>query len=277
MNIDDLQHKSLAYRRHILHMIHHAGAGHTGGSLSCIDILTVLYHRVMNLTPFNWNDPQRDHYIHSKGHSVEALYAVLAGCGFFETSELEHMETLGSHFVGHPTRSVPGIEHNTGGLGHGLAVAAGLALAARLDSLPSRVFVLLGDGELDEGSNWEAMLAAAHYRLDNLIIILDRNHLQISGKTEDVLRLEPLEQKFNAFGMATRHIDGNSIAALVHTLESLPFEPGKPSLLIAETVKGKGVSFIEHNPGWHHHVPTDAELSAALAELALAEEALHVS
>lgn len=268
MNIPSLIKKSNQYRQTILTLIHHAHAGHTGGSLSCIDLLNVLYNQVMNVSPENFHHPERDRYVHSKGHSVEALYTVLADRSFFDPSELETLCQFGSKYVGHPTRKVHGIEQNTGALGHGLSFAVGVALAGRLDARSYRVFALLGDGELAEGSVWEACLAAAHYHLDNLVVIIDRNRLQISGPTEKVMALEPLNEKFNAFGMAVREVDGHDLAALVELFKTLPFELGKPSLVLAHTVKGKGVSFIENRSSWHHHVPSDEELVLALAELA---------
>jgi transketolase len=266
-SLDELRRKSPAYRRTILDMIYRAGAGHTGGSLSCIDILNVLYNRVMDVTPENFADVDRDHYVHSKGHSVEALYAVLADQGFFSPNDLQALETAGSPFIGHPTRKIPGIEQNTGALGHGLSLAVGMALAAKMDGRANRIFTILGDGELAEGSVWEASMCAAHYRLDNLVAIIDRNMLQISGRTEDVMRLEPLAERFAAFGYAVREVDGHDVAALAGLFDALPFEAGKPNLVLAHTVKGKGVSFIEDRAGWHHHVPTGEEYGTAMAEL----------
>jgi transketolase len=192
MKIDFLQRKSIQYRRTILRMIKHANAGHTGGSLSCIDILNVLYNHTMNVSPENFDSPDRDRFIQSKGHSVEALYAVLADKGFYDESELETLEQYQSKFIGHPTRKVRGIEQNTGALGHGLSISVGIALAAKLDGRSYRTYTLLGDGELAEGSNWEALMSAAHYKLDNLVIIIDHNTLQITGRTKDVMSLEPL-------------------------------------------------------------------------------------
>jgi transketolase len=255
-------------------MIYTAKAGHTGGSLSCVDILNVLYNHVMNITPENFSDVNRDHYVHSKGHSVEALYAVLADKGFFPFEVLDTVEKYGSDFIGHPTRGVPGIEQNTGALGHGLALAVGMALAAKKDGRSDRIFTIMGDGELTEGSIWEASASAAHYHLDNLIAIIDRNTLQISGRTEAVMAMEPLVEKFSAFGYAVREVNGNSIPALIELFGQLPFEKGKPNLVLAHTTKGKGVSFIEDQVQWHHHVPTDAEYATALAELDEAEKAL---
>lgn len=267
MTEQELRLKSVEYRKTILQIIHRARAGHTGGSLSCVDILNVLYNHVMNVSPATITDPNRDRYIQSKGHSVEALYTVLADCGFYPRSELDTLCRFQSHFVGHPTRKVPGIEHNTGALGHGLSVAVGLALAAKLDGRAYRVFTLLGDGELPEGSNWEAALAAAHYRLDNLVVIVDRNGLQITGPTEQVMAVEPLADKFAAFGFALRTCDGNNIADLLATFAQVPFAEGKPNLILAHTIKGSGVSFIANNLKWHHKVPTDDQLALALAEL----------
>ncbi len=267
LTTNELRQKSVDYRKTILSIIHRAKAGHTGGSLSCIDILNVLYNRVMDISPGNFADPQRDRYIQSKGHAVEALYTVLADKGFYPASELETLGLFQSHFIGHPTRKVPGVEHNTGALGHGLSVAVGLALAGKLDGSSHRVFTLLGDGELAEGSSWEASMTAAHYGLDNLVVIADRNGLQISGSTEDITGLEPLADKFTAFGYAVRQVDGNDIPALIEALEAAPFAEGKPSLVLARTVKGSGVSFMENQVSWHHHVPTDDELECALAEL----------
>ncbi len=272
MDIPSLEYKSIQYRKTLLSIIKKANAGHTGGSLSCIDILNVLYNHVMNVSPENFGHPDRDRYIHSKGHSVEALYTVLADKGFYSVEELDSLEQYQSNFIGHPTRKVPGIEQNTGALGHGLSFAVGMALAAKKDGRPYRVFVMTGDGELTEGSIWEASMSAAHYRLDNLTVVVDRNTLQITGRTEEVMRLEPLADKFRAFGYAVRTADGNNIADLVNVMEQLPFEAGKPSLILARTVKGKGVSFIEDIASWHHRVPTSDEYAMAMAELNRAEE-----
>jgi transketolase len=276
MKEHELKLKSIQYRKTILKIIKQAKAGHTGGSLSCVDILNVLYNHVMNITAENFDQVDRDHYIQSKGHSVEALYTVLADKGFYAESELNTLSKFQSHFVGHPTRKVNGIEHNTGALGHGLSVSVGLALAAKKDGRAYRVYTLLGDGELAEGSSWEALMAASYYGLDNLVAIVDRNRLQITGLTEEVMGLEPLLDKFKAFGCAARTCDGNDIADLMGVFEALPFEPGKPNMVLAQTVKGKGVSFIESNVKWHHRVPDDEEYSAAMRELELAEASLCI-
>jgi transketolase len=267
MNVETLKQKSVDYRRTILRIIKHARAGHTGGSLSCIDILNVLYNHTMNITPENFHSIERDHYIQSKGHSVEALYTVLADKGFYPETELDTLNQFQSHYVGHPTWKVNGIEHNTGALGHGLSVSVGLALGAKFNNDNHRTFTLLGDGELAEGSSWEALMSASQYKLDNLVIIVDRNKLQITGSTEAVMGLEPLADKFLAFGCAIKICNGNDIDDLVKTLNGLPFETGKPSLILAQTVKGKGISFMENTVKWHHRVPSDSEYAEALAEL----------
>jgi transketolase len=266
MTDDELRRKSIQYRRDLLRHIAHAGAGHTGGSLSCVDILNVLYNRVLRVSPEGFDDPHRDRYVQSKGHSVEALYAVLADRGFFSADELKTLCQYDSPFVGHPTRKVPGIEMNTGALGHGLPICVGMAIAAKLDAAPYRVFTLMGDGELAEGSNWEAAMAAAHYKLDNLTAILDHNTLQITGRTRDVCSNEPVDEKFAAFGWTVRTIDGHDLAAITAALTDPP-TPGKPTCVIANTVKGRGVSFMENTVKWHHGVPSAAELDTALAEL----------
>jgi transketolase len=258
--------KSLRYRKSVLRWIKQAGAGHTGGSLSCLDILNVLYHRILRVSPATFTDPKRDRYIQSKGHSVEALFVVLADQGYFPESDLETLCGYQSDYVGHPTRHVHGIEQNTGALGHGLPLAVGSALASKLDDAGFRVFTLLGDGELSEGSNWEGALAGAHYKLDNLTAIIDCNTLQITGRTKDVMNHEPLAEKWTAFGWAVRTVDGHDYAALTTALEKA-LEPGKPSCVIARTTKGKGVSFMEDVGKWHHGVPNDDEMIRAYAEL----------
>jgi len=274
MTDHELRLKSIQYRRQILTAIVRAGAGHTGGSLSCTDILNVLYNRILKVSPANWQDRHRDRYVQSKGHSVEALYVVLADQGFFPASELETLCRYGSHFVGHPTRKVSGIEHNTGALGHGLSLCVGMALAGQRAGASYRVFTLLGDGELAEGSNWEAAMTAAHYELDHLTAIVDHNTLQITGRTREVLRNEPLDEKFRAFGWAVRTVDGHDVAALTEALRA-PLAARQPSCIIANTIKGRGVSFMEDMSHWHHGVPSEKEFTQALAELAAAEARLR--
>lgn len=273
LNATTLELKSIQYRKRILEIIKHANAGHTGGSLSAVDILNVLYNHVLNVSPENFTDPNRDRYIQSKGHSVEVLYVVLADKGFYPETDLDSLNKYQSHFIGHPTRKVPGVEHNTGALGHGLPIAVGTAIAGKKDGRSFRVFTLLGDGELEEGSNWEASMSAAHYQLDNLVVIIDYNKLQITGPVDSVTGVVHLREKFEAFGYAVREVDGNNISDLVDIFDQVPFTPGKPNLILAHTVKGKGVSFIENQVSWHHHVPNDDEFATAMMELNAAEEA----
>jgi len=267
-----LKAKAAQIRMDLLTMIHGAKTGHTGGSLSNTDILTALYYRVMKLDAANPKWAARDRFIASKGHSVESLWCILADKGFFPKEELKTFSQFGTRLIGHPNNKVPGIEMNTGALGHGLAISVGMALSAKLDNRSYRVFCLMGDGEQAEGSVWEAAMAGAHYKLDNLIGIIDRNRLQISGSTEEVMGLDPLEEKWAAFGWNVVSIDGNDMEALVHTFESAPALAGKPTLVMANTVKGKGVSFAENVAHWHHHVPSDEQLALALAELAAVRE-----
>ena len=261
-----LELKALQLRRRLLQVIVGAGAGHTGGGLSCLDILNVLYNSVLNVSPETLSDPGRDRYVQSKGHCVEALYTVLSDRGYFPAEDLDTVCRYQSHYVGHPTRHIPGIEMNTGALGHGLPICVGMALAAKMDGAPYRVFTLLGDGELAEGSNWEAGLAGAHYKLDNLVAILDHNTLQITGHTRDVMGTEPVADKWRAFGWNVREVGGHDYAELTAAMTD-PATPGQPTFIIANTVKGKGVSFMENVAKWHHGVPSDSELQQALAEL----------
>jgi len=274
MTTKDLQKKSLVYRQKILQYIVKAKAGHTGGSLSSADILNVLYNEVLNVSPETFSSPDRDRYIQSKGHCVEALYVVLAGKEFFPEEDLNTLCQYKSKYIGHPTRKVKGIEQNTGALGHGLPIAVGTAIAGKLDEKEYRVFTMLGDGELPEGSNWEAALSAAHYKLDNLCAIVDKNSLQITAPTADVMSTDPLGMKWEAFGWAVKEIDGNDIDALRSAFNSLPFEKGKPSVIIAHTVKGKGVSYMENELKWHHGVPNAAQYEQAINELHQKLEAL---
>ncbi|WP_276352268.1 transketolase [Cohnella caldifontis] len=267
METTALKAKAAQIRMDLLKLIHGAKTGHTGGSLSNADILTALYYKIMKIDPARpkWED--RDRFIASKGHSVESLWCILADRGFFPKDELKTYSRFGSRLIGHPNNKVPGIEMNTGALGHGLAISVGMALAAKRDNRGYRVFCLMGDGEQAEGSVWEAAMAGAHYKLDNLVGIVDRNRLQISGSTEDVMGLEPLEEKWAAFGWNVVSIDGNDMDALVRAFEAVPSAKGKPTLVMANTVKGKGVSFAENVAHWHHHVPNDEQLELALKEL----------
>jgi len=266
-SISELQ--KIAYERRIelLQIIFNAKAGHTGGSLSCVDILVALYYEIMKLDPANPEWPQRDRFILSKGHSVEGYYTILADLGYFPKEELNTYGKFGTRLIGHPTVKVPGIEMNTGALGHGLSVGVGMALAGKMDQMDYRVYVLMGDGEQAEGSIWEAAMAAANYGLGNLVGIIDRNRLQISGNTETVMKLDSLEEKWRSFGWEVLSADGNNMAQLLQTFKTIPAAASKPHLVMANTTKGKGVSFMENNAKWHHGVPTAEQLEQALREL----------
>lgn len=270
----ELELKSVQLRKNLLKYIKLANAGHTGGSLSCTDILNVLYNDILRVSPETFTDKNRDRYIQSKGHSVEALYVVLADRGFFPEKDLETLCRYGSRYVGHPTRHVNGIEFNTGALGHGLSISTGIALAGKMDNASYRVFTLLGDGELAEGSNWEAAMAAAHYNLDNLVAILDHNGLQITGPNREVCSPYPIDEKFRAFGWEVLFTNGNNMAELRNTLHNLPAGNGKPTLVIANTTKGKGVRFMENVVKWHHGVPSDEQYEMAMKELEEKEQVL---
>jgi len=266
--LQELRKLSAGVRRRSLRMVHRAKLGHPGGDLSSADILVTLYFAVLRIDKDRPDAPDRDRFIMSKGHCSASLYATLAAAGFLPEEELETFAQPLSRLSGHPDRTkTPGVEASTGTLGHGLPVAVGAALAARIDGAAWRTFVLTGDGELQEGSNWEAAMAAAHFGLDNLTLIVDRNMLQQGDATERTIRLEPLAEKWRAFGWAVREVNGHDHAALLEAFGRLPFEPGRPSCIIAHTHKGCGVSFIEDRPEWHHRVPTDEELEAALLEL----------
>ena len=255
-------------RRNSLQMVHAARLGHPGGDLSAADILAALYSAVLKIDPRNPRMPDRDRFILSKGHCSGALYATLAEAGFIPREWLaEYMKPL-SLLNGHPDRNkVPGVEANTGPLGHGLPIGVGAAKAAKITGASWKTFVLTGDGELQEGSNWEAAMSAAQFQLDNLTVIVDRNRLQQGDRTEDTVGLEPLAERWRAFGWAVREVDGHDMETLIRTFRAVPFEAGRPNCVIAHTHKGRGVSFMEDRVEWHHRVPTAEELAAALAEL----------
>ena len=255
-------------RVHALRMTSKSGGSHVGAAFSCADILAVLYSRVLNVDPLNPSWPLRDRFVLSKGHAGSALYAVLAECGFFSVEKLETHYMDGSDLCGHVShKGVPGVEVSTGSLGHGLALAAGMAYAAKLDGLWHRVFALLSDGECDEGSTWEAILFAAHHQLDRLVTIVDYNKIQSLAPVSETIGLEPFAQKWSSFGWAVKEVDGHNHEALADALRSVPFSIGKPSCLLAHTLKGKGVSFMENTVLWHYRVARGAEFDAALAEL----------
>jgi transketolase len=253
-------------RRSVVEMVERAGAGHVGGDLSVTDILVTLFGAVLDVDPEQPARADRDRFILSKGHCAGALYATLAHAGFFPRAELQTFMAPLSDLNGHPSRTkVPGVETNTGPLGHGFPVAVGCALAAKLRGLAYRTFVVLGDGELQEGSNWEAAMTAAHYDLDDLTAIVDRNRLQQGARTEETKQLEPLADKWAAFGFEVRDVDGHDHAALLEAFG--PSRTGKPVVVIANTIKGKGVSFMEDRVEWHHKVPSAEQVQAAIQEL----------
>ena len=255
-------------RVEILKMLNSARSGHTGGSLSAIDVLTVLYFHKMRHDPSNpgWED--RDRFVLSKGHAAPALYACLAKAGYFSSDDLKTLRRLGSHLQGHPDMNkTPGVEVCTGSLGQGISQAVGLALASRLEQRGTRIFTLLGDGELQEGQVWEAAMAAAHYGLDNLCAIIDANALQIDGEVAKVMNVAPIGPKFLAFGWHVLEVDGHDVQAISRALDDAEKTPGKPTAIIARTVKGKGVPFFEHKASYHGVPPSDEELGQALEHL----------
>lgn len=263
----NLEQRRFALRKDILELVYRAKTGHIGGDYSVCDILTILYYRHMNITPENFGTPQRDHFILSKGHSVEALYSVLADKGFFDKKQLETFSQFGSPFIGHPNNKIPGIEMCSGSLGHGLSVACGMALAERMNKSDHRVYVVMGDGELAEGSVWEGAMFAGHFGLDHLVVLVDRNHLQISGSTEMVMNPKDEESLWRGFGFQVLRADGNNLNSLDEALTLAKQTSGKPTVILAETVKGYGVSFMENRAEWHHKVPTEAEFTCAQKEL----------
>ncbi|WP_239257074.1 transketolase [Listeria ilorinensis] len=264
--MSELKVKSFEIRKAVMKMIYEAKTGHTGSDLSCTDILVALYYGGMKINPKKPLAADRDRYVQSKGHAVEALWAVLADKGFFPKEELATFSAFGTRLIGHPNNKVPGIEMNTGSLGHGLPVSVGMALAAKMDGKTYRVFTLMGDGELAEGSVWEGAMAAANYQLDNLTAIIDRNTLQISGRTERVMSLEPLADKWRAFGWDVISVDGNDPDALQKIFKE-ENHSGKPRLIIAETTKGYGVKMAEDVAKWHHYVPSAEEYALVMQEL----------
>lgn len=255
-------------RRRTVRMVFESKTGHIGGDLSSVDVLVNLYFHVLRHNPADPTDPSRDFFILSKGHSVEAYYCVLAEAGYIPEEVLSTYGKFRSPLIGHPTVKIPGIELNSGALGHGLSVGVGLATAFKRTGKPNKVYVLMGDGEQAEGSIYEAAMAAAHFRLDNLVAIIDRNGLQISGPTEQVMALEGLEERWRAFGWGVQTINGNSHNQLADAFEQIPLKKACPTLLIAKTTKGCGVSFMENRPEWHHKVPDTAQYEMAMNELA---------
>jgi transketolase len=263
--IAHLEEKARNLRVSIVKTLHRSQSGHTGGSLSAIDLITVLYFHAMKHDPANPHWDGRDRFVLSKGHAAPALYVALAEAGYFPKEDLMMLRRLGSHLQGHPdSKGTPGVEVCTGSLGQGLSMANGMALALRIDSKPNRVYVMLGDGELQEGQVWEAAMAAAHYRLDNLCALIDLNGLQIDGEVSKVMEVRPVAEKFRAFGWNTLEIDGHDLKAIVTAIEQARTVTGRPTAIIAHTVKGKGVSFFENKAAYHGVAPSDDELPKAL-------------
>ena len=274
--MNELKAKAYQLRKDTVDIIMAGGGGHIGGDMSVMEVLTELYFRQMNVSPETAGDQNRDYFIMSKGHSMEAYYAVLCAKGFLDFADVrDRFSKFGSPYIGHPHNTLPGIEMNSGSLGHGLPVSVGLALAAKMDGRPSRVYVVTGDGELAEGSNWEGFMSGAMYKLDNLCCVIDRNRLQISGGTEDVMALDDLKAKLAAFNWNVIVVeDGNDIDQLHAAFEQAKQYKGKPTAVIANTVKGKGSSVMENKAGWHHHVPTQEEYDQIMADLEARREEL---
>ncbi len=263
-----LQEKATAIRQSIVKMVAEASSGHPGGSLSAADILTVLYFHEMNIDPKNIDNPDRDRFVLSKGHASPVLYASLAEKGYFPKEELMTFRKINSRLQGHPSKkSLPGVEMSTGSLGQGLSAANGMALAGKIDKKDYRVFVIMGDGEIQEGMIWEAAMAAGHYKLDNLTAFIDYNHLQIDGVIDDIMNPAPIDDKFKAFGWHVIVIDGHDMNQIDDAIQEAKKIKGKPTMIIANTIKGKGVSFMENQVGWHGTAPNEEQLKQALAEL----------
>lgn len=255
-------------RKNIVTMIHGSKSGHPGGSLSAVEILTALYFDEMNVDPRNPKMEDRDRFVLSKGHAAPVLYSTLAEKGYFDKKELDSLRKIGAMLQGHPDmKGTPGVEMSTGSLGQGFSVACGMAMASKLDNAPWRVYTLLGDGEVQEGIVWEAAMSAAHYKLDNLVAFLDYNGLQIDGEVEKVMNIGPIMDKFKSFGWNVIEIDGHDFDQIFAALDMAKDTVGKPTMIIAKTVKGKGVSFMENNASWHGTAPSDTDLEKALAEL----------
>lgn len=267
--------KAYKLRQDVVDIIVSGGGGHIGGDMSSMEIMLTLYNR-MNVSPDRQNDPDRDRFVLSKGHCVETLYAVLADKGFLDIDEVKsQFSRFGSEYIGHPHNTLPGIEMNSGSLGHGLSVCVGMALAGRMDKKSYRVYTLMGDGELAEGSVWEGAMAAGHYKLDNLCAVIDRNNLQISGNTEDVMAHGDLHGRFASFGWHVIEVqDGNNVDQLNAAFDEAESVKGKPTLIIAHTVKGKGSAIMENKAGWHHHLPSREEYEQISKDLAARKEAL---
>ena len=267
IKISGLELQAAKIRRKVVDLVYLAKSGHIGGSLSSVNIETVLYFHVMNNSVQNQSNQNRDRFILSKGHCVETLYCVLNAAGYIDDSVLATYGKFNSVLAGHPTKKVPGVELNSGALGHGLSVGVGIAIGAKMSKLKFRTYVLMGDGEQGEGSIYEAAMSASHYKLDNIVAIIDRNKLQISGRTEDVMNLESMYERWVAFGWDVLEVNGDSVADLVHTFDTINYTNSKPKLIIAHTTKGAGVSYMENVAKWHHGVPDIMQYEIAVKEI----------
>lgn len=266
--INDLKVTANNIRKSVIEEVYSAASGHPGGSLSAADILTVLYFNQMNIDPKDPKNENRDRFVLSKGHASPVLYATLAERGFFDKEELKSFRKLGSMLQGHPDmKGVPGVDMSTGSLGQGLSAANGMALASKLDSKGYRVYALLGDGEIQEGQVWEAAMTSCHYNLDNLCVIVDNNNLQIDGSVDNVMNIYPIDEKFRSFGFEVFTVDGNNIDELITIFEKAKTIKGRPTAIVAKTVKGKGVSYMENQAGWHGKAPKEEEYKIAMEEL----------
>ena len=276
MNLHELELKSWDLRRDVVDIIMAGGGGHIGGDMSVLNTLLVLYKNHLRITPETTADPNRDRFVLSKGHAVEALYAVLADCGFLDLNDIKaRFSKFGSPYIGHPNNKLNGIEMNSGSLGHGLPVCVGMALAGKMDKKDYRVYTVMGDGELAEGSVWEGAMAASNYKLDNLCAVVDRNRLQISGCTEDVMKQDSQEQRWAAFGWNVIRVDGDSIEAMDAAFTAAKHHKGQPTVIIANTTKGYGSALMENKADWHHHLPNEEEYKQILADFAARKEVVQ--
>lgn len=275
MEAKQLEIQSEKNRGRLLEVVYNAGAGHIGGDLSCLNVMTALYCEIMNITPQTVTSPDRDRFILSKGHCVEALYTVLESCGFIQPELTNTLGQFGSVLSGHPTIEVNGIEVCSGALGHGLSIGVGMAIAAKMDQRSYRTFVMMGDGEQGEGSIYEAAMAAHQYKLDNLVAIIDRNHLQISGNTEDVMAIDSIAQRWGAFGWDVLELNGDDMQSILDAFRSIDYQNGRPHLLVSNTTKGRGVSYMENIASWHHGMPNQEQYEAGIREITERIESLE--
>ncbi len=267
-DVNELQKYANLIRQEVIEEVYNAKSGHPGGSLSIAEILSVLYFNQMNIDEKNPKAKERDRLVLSKGHTSPALYAALALRGFFDVKELQHFRNINSNLQGHPDMNkVPGVDASTGSLGQGLSIANGMALSSKLDKEGVRVYCICGDGEIEEGQIWEAAMTSAHYKLDNLCVIIDNNNLQIDGKVSDVMNIYPIDEKFKSFGFETINVDGHNIQELITAFEQAKKVKGKPTVIIANTIKGKGVSFMENEASWHGKAPNEEQYMQAMKEL----------